>query len=364
MSTLLAITELESMTDKFQFFHRAKYFEELQARIDQAGMGDRVSLASMTFTADGPTVRGLVKALAGAAERGADVRLAVDAICFMLDLEMVKPGPLLYGSSMERTRRQPHANIHRVMTELSKAGVSCVVLNRPARPFTNPLAGRSHIKFAAINDWVAIGGVNIDDSWQDDAMVGWDDTKAAGLLHGLANKLVESQTTRGALGGKDQIIDLREDVRVLIDAGKPGQSSIFDEAMRLIDEAHEHVLLTCQYYPNDTTVKHLLAADNRGVKVKIVYNHPNQHPGPYRILHHGVLAAMKLKLPKHFFVHPVMKGKPFMHAKVIATDRGAMIGSHNYVTAGVKLGTAEMALEVRTVGFAGQAELLVAEMLA
>jgi hypothetical protein len=35
---------------------------------------------------------------------------------------------------------------------------------------------------------------------------------------------------------------------------------------------------------------------------------------------------------------------PHIHAKLIATERAAMIGSHNYVVQGVSLGTAEAAI--------------------
>jgi hypothetical protein len=38
------------------------------------------------------------------------------------------------------------------------------------------------------------------------------------------------------------------------------------------------------------------------------------------------------------------KTGPGLHAKLIATEKGAIIGSHNYVRTGVQLGTAEIAL--------------------
>ena len=36
---------------------------------------------------------------------------------------------------------------------------------------------------------------------------------------------------------------------------------------------------------------------------------------------------------------------PKLHAKLLATDQGVMIGSHNYVKFGVSVGTAEITLK-------------------
>jgi hypothetical protein len=62
-----------------------------------------------------------------------------------------------------------------------------------------------------------------------------------------------------------------------------------------------------------------------------------------------------LRVPSHFFEGMIAKKNTMLHAKLLATDAGAMIGSHNYVRAGVALGTAEIALLSYNSSFTSQA---------
>ena len=50
--------------------------------------------------------------------------------------------------------------------------------------------------------------------------------------------------------------------KVLIDAGVPGQSTIFENALELIDGAQEWLLLTCQFFPNSVTAAMTARASN------------------------------------------------------------------------------------------------------
>lgn len=114
--------------------------------------------------------------------------------------------------------------------------------------------------------------------------------------------------------------------------------------MDIIDGAQERLLITCQFFPNDVTARHLLAAQRRGVKVDILYNDPSKHPFPYNLLHRMVIAREGLKLPANFFAQALKRDKPYLHAKLLVSEQAAMMGSHNLVTAGVRLGTAEIAM--------------------
>jgi hypothetical protein len=55
---------------------------------------------------------------------------------------------------------------------------------------------------------------------------------------------------------------------------------------------------------------------------------------------------------------------PRLHAKLLATEQGAMIGSHNYVVQGVTLGTAEAAILRNDPQFSKQAIGVFRERLA
>jgi hypothetical protein len=56
------------------------------------------------------------------------------------------------------------------------------------------------------------------------------------------------------------------------------------------------------------------------------------------------MLAQKRRMPKDFFVDQTPKGTPVMHSKAVASEKSAMVGSHNYVERGVKFGTPELVL--------------------
>ena len=131
------------------------------------------------------------------------------------------------------------------------------------------------------------------------------------------------------------------DAKLLVDAGLKGQSVVFDEALSIVDEAQESLVYASEQFPNEKIGKHRLRAYERGVDVKIAVNHPNSHDR-YRFVHSAILAAAKKKYPSEFFAYQLSEDAPTLHTKAIASERRAMIGSHNLNTIGVNLGTAEM----------------------
>jgi cardiolipin synthase len=256
------------------------------------------------------------------------------------------PGPLWYHRELPDRLQAPFAAKRDILRLLSHyPNVRALIINKPGRRFSIPIAGRSHIKTAIIDNYVFIGGCNLDSPQYIDLMLGWDDAATADALHALMSTVAETGNARQALGGKDQTIVVDDTSRLLIDAGVRGQSRIFDEALKLIDSAREWLTITCQFFPNSITARHLLQARQRGVKLDIIYSHPN---------HHGLIggsgqkvsiAREKSRLPADMFKHMLGPDLPMIHAKVIACDQGLLIGSHNYVRAGVRLGTAEIALQ-------------------
>jgi len=124
-----------------------------------------------------------------------------------------------------------------------------------------------------------------------------------------------------------------------------GQSLIYDEALNMIDSAKEWIYVTCQYFPGGPTAKHLAAAQKRGVRIQIDFSHPHTHNSAAAVHHMHQLAQRARGLPRNFFAGRLDKHVPKLHAKVLATEQGAMLGSHNYVVQGVQFGTAEIALQ-------------------
>jgi phosphatidylserine/phosphatidylglycerophosphate/cardiolipin synthase-like enzyme len=130
---------------------------------------------------------------------------------------------------------------------------------------------------------------------------------------------------------------------------------IFNEALRLIDSAQEWLVITCQFFPNSITAQHLKQAAARGVKLEVIFSHPK---------HHGVIGGLgqqfsilreRSRVPKELFENALSRKDLMLHAKLIACDQGLMLGSHNYVNAGVVLGTAEIAFKSSEAKLARQA---------
>jgi phosphatidylserine/phosphatidylglycerophosphate/cardiolipin synthase-like enzyme len=165
--------------------------------------------------------------------------------------------------------------------------------------------------------------------------------------------MVATSSTKQTFSGHDQSLQLSDSMQLLIDAGIPSQSTIYDHAMALIDAAEQSIFFTCQYFPGGKTAQHLLAAHKRGVQVRIVFSHPHRH-GKKAPLHHVYNTRERLRLPPEFFAYRQPKHANRLHAKVIATEKGAIVGSNNYVTQGVMLGTAEIALQYDSPAFAQQ----------
>ncbi len=195
-----------------------------------------------------------------------------------------------------------------------------------------------------------IGGCNLDRFTEIDIMVGWNDAATAEYLRTLTLKFAGSGRTYEVMAGSDIRRELTPanvasyETTIFVDSGKRRQSIIYDRALALIDEAKESVFITCQYFPNHITARHLKAAQKRGVKVTIVYNNPDKDLWPFTLVHRAVVRLERLRRPYDFFHRELPKGTDFLHAKLIATESAAMIGSHNYVRAGVNFGTAEIAL--------------------
>ncbi len=331
----------DGATEGYEFYGRREYIAELVRRINTARPGDRVLLATMAYDTDPPEIKELIDSLQVAAARGVRVHVFVDAFSFIVKSGL-KPGPLFFATKLPRRLSRSFTDRLVGLEKIQANGGRYTITNLPRRPFSTPFAGRSHIKFAAINDYVLLGGCNLNAMDQVDLMIGQHNPMLANWLDGFCEKLASKRSVRLALAEQDQVIPIDEATTLLIDAGRPNQSVILDRALALIDEATEHIWLTCQYFPNDRTARHLSLALARGVNVTILYNHPSKHPFP--LLHHLSIRAEKLRTPGVLFLSQLPKSHDFLHAKVLTTDKGTMIGSHNYVRAGVMFGTAEMTM--------------------
>lgn len=329
---------------KFSFYTSDEYWAELTLQVSNAQAGDRIAMIAMEFEPTEKVIAPLTSALLAAADRGVDVHMVIDAHSLLFNSDTEGLGPLWWQSKL-RYIPKPFIERVRVMTALDEKPTGhATIINKPGKPFTNPMAGRSHIKYSIVNDKVFVGGCNLYNTDWLDLMVMWQDKVTADYLFNIITRLHEIESTKVLFAGQDQEVAIDKDTALYIDSGKKGQSIIFDKALELIDSAEKSLIMTCQYFPNSITTRHLSAARKRGVDVEIIYAHPTKQ-GRIRGLGQQVsILRERSRHPAELFHKMLPKDGPALHAKLIATEKGAIIGSHNYVHAGVALGTAEIAV--------------------
>jgi phosphatidylserine/phosphatidylglycerophosphate/cardiolipin synthase-like enzyme len=328
----------------YQLVSKMEYFRDLVRRIDGAQKGTRVAVATMAFEPHEQPIHDLVKALTGAARRGVDTYLTLDAYTFLVHDKRLWPGPLWSQTAIPTVIAEPFRSTLAVLRAFKTAGGHYSITNVPGKPFRNPYSGRSHIKGAVIGDYIYIGGCNLDSPGYVDIMVGRTHKESADWVYDRFVQMCTSASTVTTYQGVDQHKVFGDDSEIIIDSGVPRQSAIYSRALQLIDSAKDTIYLTCQFFPGGETAKHLLAAHKRGVDVRIVYSHPATH-GSKQLFHVLHITRERMRLPTDFFAEQQSARTPKLHAKVLIADGTSLIGSHNYVTQGVNFGTAEIALQ-------------------
>ncbi|HJP96622.1 MAG TPA: phospholipase D-like domain-containing protein [Candidatus Saccharimonadales bacterium] len=346
----------------FTFYNRPAYFSELVTLCNKSGSGDRILVASMGFEPE--HVPHVVAALARASERGAHVTLIFDAYA----ITYANRTPLLVGSFVwpgvnPRMQGRKHRAITGALNRLRKSGVHCVITNQPHSLVSPPFVGRSHIKTAIFNNHVFIGGINLHEPTYFDEMISFVSPQTADWLYTRMSRLIKAPYTLQAFGEHDLTYAIDANTTLLLDVGVRGQSTILQHALDLIDNAQKQLLITCQYFPNGQTALALKRAAARGVDVTVLYNLPYKHgilEAPAQLASEG---RERMRLPKKLFENHVAPHQPFMHAKVLASEREAMVGSHNFISAGVTFGTAELAMHRKDPQFAQDAAQYIANQV-
>lgn len=329
----------DSKYDKFELYSTQEYFEHLIESVSKTVKGDRVVLTTMTFDPSDKLIDLLINELILAAKRGVSTSLIFDSYTFN-SKGFSKIIPLVFST------RRNHSNspIIKLLERFKSAGGEYYILNKPSNPFSLIYSERMHAKITIINNRIYVGGCNLSETLRIDMMVGWNDESTANKLVELCNKITESNYRQTAFAGRDIIIELSKTSSLIFDVGIKGQSAIMAKAFEIIDSAEKSIFFACQYYPNSLTAKHLIEAAKRGVEVIIMFNHPSQHSFPNNLIHRLVMLKQNLLTPPGLKLMKLPKTEHYMHAKLIATEKSAIMGSHNYIVAGVNFGTSEIAL--------------------
>lgn len=342
--------------DDFLMLSRPEYFALLAREISALQKGDRAVVMTMGFNPYTPEIKPIVTAMKAAAKHGATVSLLMDAFDFLINADTKVPGPLWLSPkfALDRRMREPFRSRLAELKALAEHGATHTVTNQPGKAFVWPFNGRSHIKAVVINDVVYMGGCNLNNPHELDMQLRWHDPETAEWLYDMLLEFEKNGSVRQTLHDTDQIRKLDDKTTLYIDAGVAHQSAIFDEALRMIDEAQEWLVLTSQYFAPGLGTKALARALKRGVKITYYYSHYSMHGPIEGTLHRIAQWRERRRLPAALFERRLPAGQ-HLHAKILATEKGVLIGSHNYGDMGVHAGTAEIALKRTDEAFGKQA---------
>jgi cardiolipin synthase len=298
-----------------------QYLQDLTKHVREA---KRTVAILTTVLVEDDTTSELFDALREAARRGVTVMVGVDTFTY------TEPKGSYLPTTYQSLR---YRNAIASQKRLAEAGVRFTWFGRFSMM---AFSGRTHIKWSVVDDIVyAFGGTNLDhDSFlKTDYMF---KTKNPDLAHQLVQeqRRITAADKAGHSNRSHRFGD--DDNMVLLDGGFFGDSIIYRRACYWAERA-AHVTLVSQYCPTGKLSRLL-----KNTQSDLYFNHWTNA---------GLLNRFTIRIGMHFSKHLTSyHRRHYLHAKFIIFtlhdgSKVAITGSHNFVLAGVFLGTREVALE-------------------
>jgi hypothetical protein len=332
---------------------------DLASHLEAARSGDRVVLLTMCFDPGDPVASSVTSGLQTAAHEGADVYFGLDAYAFLMHPNFSKPGPLFYpGVLRDRCyASSPFRQRQEALTALNAGeNITFNMINQPERAFTNPFAGRSHIKLAVVNDRSYILGPNLDGTDRRDMSIVLDDARTADWLFDIGTRIVKEGGTVKALGEEDLRFQIDSHTYVVLDVGIRGQSAALQEVRYTINESDTWLVSASQYFPDGKVAEWMGRASKgdgtrRPVQVHIGHNDPGDLSLITRTKER-IARARQSNCLSRAILHTALPGE-FIHTHGLASEQRALGGTFNIVDErGVDYGTAEVVIIRHDEGFA------------
>lgn len=324
------------MQKELRLFTFSDLFPELISEIKKAQ--HRVYLQAMVVEL-GKNLYPLAQALQEAAQRGIHVELHIDWYSKFYTDEHPNWMPIFNKEKRAFLTTLADSD-NRVLHELEAAGTHITFTNKPKSLFGYLFqkTGRNHIKIFIVDDTAFIGGMNLQERTllQHDTCIRYTDHHIVELLVEQFFKINE----QGAL--QDSTRQLDTDSTLFIDAGKYNRSTIYDEAIRLINNAHHTIIFASQFLPHFGILKALTRAKERGLLVEVM----NYLPTPLQSKTQLAIEQTLFHLKNRTHI-PVYYYKKKIHAKILIADDTVLFGSHNYSKFGVLFGTNELAIKTK-----------------
>lgn len=310
----------------------AAYIDDVTEKIKKAK--NRISILSMVV-ADDPATDDLIDALASAAERGVDVEVAADIFTY---------GELggFFLPTKYRTKKSRETTM--MSRRFKKSGVRFTWLGKSRIIIAS---GRTHIKWCVVDDVVySFGGVNLYEKG-----INNNDYILKTKSQTLADRLIDEyeQLVKADAGGysiRSHQFDYGSS-KILIDGGVFFDSIIYRHACKLAADSFK-IRLVSQYCPTGKLGRLI-----RETNSELYFNPPKNA---------NFINSIVIKLGMLFSSNKTLyKKRKYLHAKFIIFEtydgrKVAITGSHNFVYAGVMLGTREVALETEDPGIINQLE--------
>jgi phosphatidylserine/phosphatidylglycerophosphate/cardiolipin synthase-like enzyme len=230
---------------------------------------------------------------------------------------------------------------------LAAQGVRLTFSNEPHGwlPYL-PFCERNHIKLIVVDDVAYLGGPNFDDAVLNavDFMMKIANRSVVDWLGSLFQEMEHHQLRNG-------IYPIDGENTLVLDDGTSHRSACYDYACWLVEAAHD-VSLISGYLPAGRLRKALNHALTRGSRVRLIYTNPPKQDQPRAVYN----AAHKL-LDRY-----VWRGSDLgrldhterVHAKLLlADDRLAYTGSHNFSLIGNYVHAAEICLATSDTSLVG-----------
>lgn len=304
-----------------ELFTPQAYADALVTEVEHAK--NRVIVFSHIIGNDGSTEK-LITALCDAAERGVQVEVASDIFTYSI------------MGGWKTTPLRPDRRIHALRAMAKRFKQSGVKFDWIGQLGPILFAGRMHIKWSVVDDTVyCFGGVNLyaDGLSFADYMFGGRDAELGNQIAKEHRRIMRANRI-GMVHRSYQFSSLHG--TVLVDGGKIGDSIIYKRACELARQA-QAITFVSQYCPTGKLGKIMKTKD-----AKLYFS-------PWRLAH-GFNRLLILASMASTGYRSLYRRNTFIHAKCIIYTmpdghKVALTGSHNFVRAGVALGTREIALE-------------------
>lgn len=275
-----------------------------------------------------------------ASKKKLDVQLVIDWSGRRYAREKVNLYPFF---PIKKRKRDKMRLISKQNKEMLKRFVDCGVkllfANSPSiKNNLIPILRRSHSKIFVVDDMVWTGGINLSNvAFSDiDFMIKF---KNRNIL-----KAIEKQfphVTKKPV--RDYLIDLNTKYKLLVDNGRYNESIIYNQALKMIDQATKEIIFVSQYLPDGLLLRKLIkkAKDNVNIIIMSSYKeHKVFTKFPYTTLFKNFTTRTK-KINNIKLVHCSKR----VHAKLLQIDKKeAIFGSHNFTTTTVLVGTQEISI--------------------